>query len=298
MLLSVYGILTDDYTVHILPLVLVFAYLVLFKLDTILLLLSFIVPLAIEFDDIGMGLGISLPDEPLVMLIMVLSVMRFVVDGTYDIKVFKHPISIWILINIGWYVITIFTSEMPLVSFKFTLSRFWFIVVYYFLGVMLFKQLGNIVKYLWLYIASLTFVVCYTLYMHSLSGFTQESSYFISMPFYRAHGIYSAAISFFIPLFLAYLVYAFKLKLNVFAIVGLLFLVTLYLFGVSYSYTRAAWVSILVALGMVIPLSLRMSLRLQLIILFTGVVLFVSFQDQIMYALSKNKHLHPEAASC
>ena len=72
MLLAVYGILTDDYTVHILPLVLVFAYLVLFKLDTILLLLSFIVPLAIEFDDIGMGLGISLPDEPLVMLIMVL----------------------------------------------------------------------------------------------------------------------------------------------------------------------------------------------------------------------------------
>ena len=173
MLLSVYGILTDDYTVHVLPLVLVFAYLVLFKLDTILLLLSFIVPLAIEFDDIGMGLGISLPDEPLVMLIMVLSVMRFVVDGTYDTRVFKHPISIWILINIGWYVVTIFTSEMPLVSFKFTLSRFWFIVVYYFLGVMLFKQLSNIVKYLWLYIASLTFVVCYTLYMQFIWLYTR-----------------------------------------------------------------------------------------------------------------------------
>ena len=289
VLLSVYGILTDDYTVHLLPLVLVFGYLVLFKLDKILLLLSFIVPLAIEFDDIGMGLGISLPDEPMVMLIMVLSVMRFVVDGTYDTRVFKHPISIWILINIGWYIVTIFTSEMPLVSFKFTLSRFWFVVVYYFLGVMLFKQLSNIVTYLWLYIASLTFVVCYTLYMHSLSGFTQESSYFISMPFYRAHGIYSAAISFFIPLFLAYLIYGFKLKLNVFAIITILLLLVLYLFGVSYSYTRAAWVSILVAVGMLIPLGLRINFRLQLLILFTGVLLFVSFQDQIMYALSKNK---------
>lgn len=289
ILLTAYGIYSDDYTVHILPLVLIFAYLVLFKLDSILLLLSLIVPLAIEFDDIGMGLGISLPDEPLVMLIMFLSVIRFIVDGSYDVKVFKHPISIWILINITWYFITISTSELPMVSFKFALSRFWFIVVYYFLGVMLFRKLGNIFKYLWFYIASLTFVVMYTLYNHSLQGFTQESSYFISMPFYRAHGIYSAAISFFIPLLLAYLVYAFKLRLNVIWFVGIVLLVALFLTGVMYSYTRAAWLSIAVSVGMVVPLALRMKLRTQLLIAASCLIVFLAFQDQIMYALSKNK---------
>jgi len=287
--LTAYGVYNDDYSIHVLPLILVFAYLVLFKLDTVLLLLSFIVPLAIEFDDIGMGLGISLPDEPIVMVVMFLSVLRFIVDGAYDVKVFRHPVSIWILVNIGWYIVTIFTSELPFVSFKFVLSRFWFIVVYYFLGVMLFRKLSNIHKYLWLHIVSLSIVVAYTLYMHSLSGFTQESSYYISMPFYRAHGIYSAAISFFIPLFFAYLFYSRKLKLNVFVILLVLFLLVMFFTGVFYSYTRAAWLSIAFALGMILPLALKLKLKTQLIMLVCGVMFFLAFQDQILYALSKNK---------
>lgn len=289
ILLTTYGVYNDDYSIHVLPLILVFAYLVLFKLDTVLLLLSFIVPLAIEFDDIGMGLGISLPDEPIVMVVMFLSVLRFIVDGAYDVKVFRHPVSIWILVNIGWYIVTIFTSELPFVSFKFVLSRFWFIVVYYFLGVMLFRKLSNIPKYLWLYIASLSIVVAYTLYMHSLSGFTQESSYYISMPFYRAHGIYSAAISFFIPLFFAYLFYCRKLKLNIFVTLLVFFLLVMFFTGVFYSYTRAAWLSIAVALGMILPLALKLKLKTQLIILVCGVMFFLAFQDQVFYALSKNK---------
>jgi putative inorganic carbon (HCO3(-)) transporter len=289
ILLTTYGVYNDDYSIHVLPLILVFAYLVLFKLDTVLLLLSFIVPLAIEFDDIGMGLGISLPDEPIVMVVMFLSVLRFIVDGAYDVKVFRHPVSIWILVNIGWYIVTIFTSELPFVSFKFVLSRFWFIVVYYFLGVMLFRKLSNIPKYLWLYIASLSIVVAYTLYMHSLSGFTQESSYYISMPFYRAHGIYSAAISFFIPLFFAYLFYSRKLKLNIFVTLLVFFLLVMFFTGVFYSYTRAAWLSIAVALGMILPLALKLKLKTQLIILVCGVMFFLAFQDQVFYALSKNK---------
>ena len=287
--LTAYGVYNDDYSIHVLPLILVFAYLVLFKLDAVLLLLSFIVPLAIEFDDIGMGLGISLPDEPIVMVVMFLSVLRFIIDGSYDVKVFRHPVSFWILVNIGWYIVTIFTSELPIVSFKFVLSRFWFIVVYYFLGVMLFRKLSNIHKYLWLYIASLSIVVAYTLYMHSLLGFTQESSYYISMPFYRAHGIYAAAISFFIPLFFAYLFYSRKLKLSVITILLVLFLLVMFFTGVFYSYTRAAWLSIAVALGMILPLALKLKLKTQLIILFFGVMFFLAFQDQVFYALSKNK---------
>ncbi len=289
MLLTAYGIYADDFTFHLLPLILIFAYLVLFKLDTVLLLLIFIVPLSIEFDDIGMGLGISLPDEPIVMIIMLLSVIRFIVDGSYDLKVFKHPISIWILINISWYIVTIFSSELPLVSIKFVLSRLWFIVTYYFLGVMLFRKLGNVYNYLWLYAISLAFVVAYTLYMHRLAGFTQESSYYISMPFYRAHGIYSAAISFFIPLFLVYLFYSFKLKNNPIKVAFVVVILALFLTGVFYSYTRAAWLSIVVALAMIVPLALQIKLRTQLLILASGLILFISFQDQILYALSKNK---------
>ncbi|MBW7845679.1 MAG: O-antigen ligase family protein [Bacteroidia bacterium] len=289
ILFAVYGIYTEKYLVHVLPLLLVFAYLVLFKLESVLLILCFIVPFAIEFDDIGMGMGISIPDEPVVMLIMVLSIIRFVVDGNYDKRVFKHPISIWIVLNIVWYFITISTSEFPFVSLKFSLSRLWFIVVYYFLGVMLFRKINNIYTYLWLYAASLTIVILYTLYSHSLVGFTQETSYYISMPFYRAHGIYSAAIAFFIPFFLVQLFYSYKVKLNIVVVIILFALVSIFVVGVAYSYTRAAWLGILVSLfvsGLVI---LKISFNKQLLIALSGLVFFYVFQDQILHVLAKNK---------
>lgn len=289
ILLAMYDVYNDSYTAHALPVILIFIYLVLFKLDLVLLLLNFMIPLSVQFDDIGMGLGISLPDEPVTMVIMLLSVFRFIVDGNYDKRVLRHPLTIWILINVGWYFVTACTSELPLVSFKYALSRFWFVVVFYFLGIMLFRKQENIFKYLWLYITSLSFVVIYTLVMHSRSGFTQESSYYISMPFYIAHGIYSAAISFFIPLFLAYLFYSRKLRLHWFVFLTILFLLLLFGTGVFYSYTRAAWLSIAVSVAMFIPLALRMKLQTQLLILGSAVAMFFVFEDQILYVLSKNK---------
>lgn len=288
-LLTAYAVYNDNYAIHTIPVALIFIYLVLFKLDSVLLLLNFIIPLSVQFDDIGMGLGISLPDEPVIMVIMVLSVFRFIVDGKYDKRVLKHPVTVWIIINIAWYFITAITSEIPMVSFKYALSRFWYVVVFYFLGVMLFRKQENMFRYLWLYIASLSFVVIYTLIMHSRSGFTQESSYYISMPFYIAHGIYSAAISFFIPLFLAYLFYSQRLRLHTFTILTVLFLLTLFLTGIFYSYTRAAWLSVVVSVGMFVPLAFRLKLRTQLLILGSGLALFFVFQDQILYVLSKNK---------
>lgn len=293
----IYGVYQDDYTIQVIPIVVVFLYLVLFKLDTVLLALAFLVPLAIEFDDIGMGLGISLPDEPLVMVIMLLSVFRFIIDGSYDVRVLKHPISVWIIINIAWYLITVITSEYPFVSFKYVLSRFWFVVVYYFLGVMLFRKLAVIFQYLWLYIIALAIVVVYTLYMHGQLGFTQETSYYISMPFYRAHGIYSAAISFFIPLFIWYIIYAFKLKLSWVKLTSIIFLLLLFLVGVFYSYTRAAWLSIIVAAALIIPMLFNIKFKTQVVIAVIGLAFFFTFQEQIFYLLSKNKQDSAEGFS-
>lgn len=293
----IYGVYQDDYTIQVIPIVVVFLYLVLFKLDTVLLALAFLVPLAIEFDDIGMGLGISLPDEPLVMVIMLLSVFRFIIDGSYDVRVLKHPISVWIIINIAWYLITVITSEYPFVSFKYVLSRFWFVVVYYFLGVMLFRKLAVIFQYLWLYIIALAIVVVYTLYMHGQLGFTQETSYYISMPFYRAHGIYSAAISFFIPLFIWYIIYAFKLRLSWVKLTSIIFLLLLFLVGVFYSYTRAAWLSIIVAAALIIPMLFNIKFKTQVVIALIGLAFFFTFQEQIFYLLSKNKQDSAEGFS-
>lgn len=272
----------------ILPVVFLFALLVLFKLDSVLLLLCFLIPLSINFDNVGFGLGISLPSEPLLMLIMVLALFKFLIDQEFDFAIFKHPISIVILLNLLWTVITTFTSELPFTSFKFLLSKMWFIVVFYFLGVALFRKRSNIHLYIWLYAIALLFVIFYTLKEHSAYGLSQHYSYTISMPFYVSHGVYASAICYILPLLVCYLVAPKVFQLNTWYYLGIVFVALMFFIGLFFSYTRASWLSIAVAIVALVPILLRMRFNTMLVLLFSSIGLVFIFQDQLLYLLSKN----------
>jgi hypothetical protein len=100
----------------VLPFVALVLVAAVFRSDLLILFLSFIIPLSIEFDDIGGGLGISLPDEPLLILLTATVLFKFIIDGNYDYRIFKQPIAIAILINLGWLIFDTFFSQFVLVS--------------------------------------------------------------------------------------------------------------------------------------------------------------------------------------
>ncbi|MEI6508558.1 MAG: O-antigen ligase family protein [Bacteroidota bacterium] len=285
---NIIGFSFDFPWVGLLPFILIFIFLILFKLDKVLLMLAFLVPLSVNFEDVGFGLGISLPDEPLIMLIMCLAVFKFIIYSEYDYKVFRHPITIAIMVNFLWLVLTTFTSQHPFVSFKYTLSRFWYVIVFYFLGIIIFKHFKNIIRYLWLYIIPLTVIVVYTLYKHSTFGFTLIESYQIMRPFFIAHGIYAATLCFFVPLLVSYLLFYRRFGINLFY--GLMILGTLIIFllGIYFSYTRAAWIGLVVASCFLVPVLLRIRFNTILAILGVSIALTFTFQNEIVYLLSKN----------
>ena len=59
----------DFYYLTALPLVPIFLYLLFHHTDKIILFLAFATPLSIPFKDIGGGIGLSLPTEPLIVLL-------------------------------------------------------------------------------------------------------------------------------------------------------------------------------------------------------------------------------------
>ncbi len=274
---------------NLLPALLLASFFIIFRIDLLILILVFLIPLSINVDDVGFGLGISLPNEPLIMLIMALAVFKFIIHSEYDYKIFKHPISKAILINLVWVFITCFSSEHPFVSFKYFLSRFWFVVVFYFLGVVLFRKFGNISKYLWLYIVPLCVVVVYTLYQHSAYNFLQHYSFTIMQPFYVGHGVYAAAIAFVLPLLVIYLLYPNRFGIGVVSWPVIFGLLGLLLVGLFFSYTRAAWISIAVAVVALVPLLLRIRLNTLLILFVTTAVIGLMFSSQIIYLMSRNQ---------
>lgn len=274
---------------NLLPALLVFSFLIVFRVDLLILLLVFLIPLSVNVNDVGFGLGISLPNEPLIMLIMALAVFKFIIHSEYDYAVFKHPISKAILLNLLWVLIVCFTSEHPFVSFKYFLSRFWFVVVFYFLGVVLFRNFNRITTYLWLYIVPLCLVVVYTLYQHSAYNFLQQYSFTISQPFYVGHGVYAAAIALVLPLLFIYLLFPNTFGMNALTWPTVLGIVILLLVGLFYSYTRAAWISIAVAVAALVPLLLRIRLQTLLILFATTIVIGLLFSSQIVYLMSRNQ---------
>ncbi len=289
MVLNTISIAFEFYWTPALPALAILSLLALLRLDILLIILVGLVPLSINYEDVVLGMGLSIPDEPLIIGIFLLVIYKFIIDGEYDFRVFKHPITIVILINLSWILLTSFTSMEKIVSFKFFLSRSWFITVFYFLAVVLFRKFEYIRYYLWAYIIPLGAVIIITLIKHSEDNFSQVTSFEIMAPFYIAHGIYAAAIAFFIPILLLWILFGFKLKFNFTTVLLSIFFLLLLTGGLILSYTRAGWISLAAATLFGAAMVFRLRLWHMLTVLgFVVALVMVNFDD-IFYQLYQNK---------
>lgn len=289
ILLNCLGIALEWYWVTALPALAALGLLALLKLDAFIIMLVFLVPLSINIEDVVLGMGLSLPVEPLIIGAFLLVIYKFIIDGEYDFRVLKHPISIAILINLGWILFTSFTSQEKVVSIKFFLSRSWFLLIFYFLSVVMFKQFKNIYAYLWAYMIPLAIVIIITLVKHSDDNFSQISSFEIMAPFYVAHGIYAAAIAFFIPLLFLFVLFGFRLNLSFVTVITAVGFLLLFTVGLIFSYTRAGWVSLLAALALGIGMMFRLRLWHMVTILVVASSFVIINFDDIFFQLYQNK---------
>ena len=148
----------EQFWIVVLPIVLAIVALALFRLDWLFMLITILTPMSVAFEDLPGGLGLSLPTEPLIFGLMLVFLFRVFYDGNYDSRILFHPLTIVILLNLGWVFITIFSSEEPLVSFKFFLTRLWYVIGFFFIATQVFKDPDNIRRFLWFYIVPLTLV--------------------------------------------------------------------------------------------------------------------------------------------
>jgi O-antigen ligase len=269
-----------------LPLVLIIAYYYLISLDKIVLLITFLTPLAVTISDSSLGAALSVPSEPLMFGVLVIFLGNMVLVGHYNKKVSTHILAYLIYFNLFWMFLTSLSSAMPLVSFKHLLSRIWFVVPFFFVATPMFRIKKNIHRFLWLYMAALTIVVIYTLIRHSQYGFDEQAGHWVMTPFYNDHTAYGAALSMFIPVLAGYVFFP---GLSGFRRgIAFLFLV-LFAMALTFSYSRAAWLSTAVALFVFVLVLLRVRFRWVAGSAVFLVIILFSFQQQIFSKLEKNK---------
>jgi putative inorganic carbon (hco3(-)) transporter len=289
ILIGILGILMDFYLIALLPFAIGAIFLCYYKPAFYVLLICFIVPLSIFVDDVGGGLGLSIPTEPLIWIAFNLFIIQSFIDGKFNVNVLKMPIMAFVLFNLLWMLITTFTSTIPFVSAKYFIARMWFVSVFYFFLFKIFQNPNYIRKFLSYMIYGTFIVVAITLFKHSKEGFARGWGYGIMQPFFDDHTIYSAYISFFVPVCIMFALrgnwFNFKpLHRSVFAGMALVLIV-----GIVFSYTRASWISLIAAFAFYVLIKFKVTFKQILsVLLLAGVIAFIN-QDKILYKLESNK---------
>lgn len=292
--LSIIGTLFIGYAVakihpwmYLFPTMILIGGMAIYQPDKLLLLVAFFTPLSISLEDMADlgGIGFHLPTEPLMFGLLLLLILKGATKKKWDSQILLHPISIAIYFNLVWIFITCLTSSMISVSFKFILSRVWFVAVCFFMAAHLFKRKDFFNKYVKAYLLGLTLVIIITLIKHAARGFDEQVGHYIMGPYFKDHTSYGAIIAFFIPLSMGFYYYAKRFKHNR-SFWGLIFLIMT--IGIIFSFTRAAWVSLVLTLFAFIAIRLRIKFTLILAVTAVLTTLFFSFQTEIIRTLERN----------
>ena len=289
ILLSGYLIWNNQAVFTLFPLALFAIYFAIYYTEYTFLALAFLTPLSINIEEYTQSFGLYLPTEPILFGLMIFLLMQQTQQNLIPKELWKNPIIWAVSFYLFWIFVTSITSTLPVTSFKYLLSKLWFIVPLLFFSPRIYLKEKNISTFIWLFIISMSIAIIYTLTVHAGYAFGEKEGHWVMWPFFKDHTIYGSTIAFTTPLVFGLYFSKKHSPLIKMIILGLIFIILL---GLYFSYTRAAWLSVVASLGVLLVIKLKISFKMlasiSLVILAT---IFFSW-DAIQMNMAKNNAEH------
>ena len=287
--ISGYLIWEDLYYFILAPIGLIAIYLAIFYTEYTFLAIAFLTPLSINIEEYTESFGLFVPTEPLLFGLMLLLLFQQIQKNGLDRNVWKHPIIWAVGFYLFWTLITSVTSNDPLVSLKFLLARLWFIVPLLFFGTRIFNKPKNIFRFIWLFCTAMCLVIVFTIIVHAGYSFGEKEGHWVMWPFFKDHTVYGATIALVIPLIFG--IY-FSKKHSPLVGMTLLAMIVVSLVGLYFSYSRAAWLSVIAALMVLAAIKLRIKFKYIAATVLVGLMATYLSWDSIQMELERNKFEH------
>jgi O-antigen ligase len=252
----------SELLILLIPTALAVLLLALLSLENLLLLTLFFTPLSLQLSwfTSGTGIDLSVPTEPVLALLLFITLFKLIVTREFPVKLLRHPVTILAGLYLLWTLVTSLTSTMPGVSLKTLAYRMWFIAGFYLVAAQLAGSDRFSRKHIIAYSAGLAIVVIWFIIRVRGAGFlNQQFAHSACYPFFKDHTSFGASMAFLLP---PLSVMLFRKSIGIPARMLLAFLIVLFLAGLILSYSRAAWVSLLAAIIVAAILWLRMPVRL------------------------------------
>jgi putative inorganic carbon (HCO3(-)) transporter len=291
IVLSIIGLVLDFPWIAVLPLVVFGGWVFVTKPKYILYFLAFSTPLSIHLvEERISSINLSLPTEPLIIALFVVVLLKMLKSKSLKMPEVQTLLSILIITDFSWLLFTSFTSTMPLISAKYVLAKSWYLIVFYFLLARVFQNQKNARIFIWCFISSVIILSTYTLYVHAGGGFSRDYAYTAMRPFLPDHGMYAACISFAVPALFVFSVYGKSFNYSAFVRILSFVLFLFLILAVALSFTRAAWLSLVVAFGVYALLLLKIKFRYVVMLALLAVGVLFSNLDDLLTDLSRNKN--------
>src|SRR6185503_16504169 len=84
------------------PVILLVVLTAFIALDVLMLVIVFLTPLSVILQQSDFGVAVSVPREPLLFGVMLIYILRLFYEGKVEKKIFFHPVTIAILLNLLW----------------------------------------------------------------------------------------------------------------------------------------------------------------------------------------------------
>jgi O-antigen ligase len=240
------GIAGNWYFLAAVPAALLFAYVAVVDFKKIFFLLFAFIPLTVEVW-LPNGTVTDVPTEPMQVLLMGIYFLYVLKNGRVMSPGFiKHPITLLLLLHLCWMFLTVMTSETFIISFKFFLAKIWYVTTFFFLAGTLMRTEKDLRILIWCVLLPLCITIFYVMMKHASVGFSFAEVNTAMAPFYRNKVAYACTLTVFLPFvyFARHWFQKWSGKWLFLTAAALLILI-----GIQFSYTRAAYITLVMAIG-------------------------------------------------
>lgn len=271
------------------PFFLIAGFLVVFRPDVLVCVLVFVVPLSVNVELPWNGIAVSIPAEMIIFILVVgivldWAVRRHPLKNTRDRQFLRHPVSVAVCIYLMWSVLTALTSELSLISAKYVFVQFCFLLVFYWYFTRVFDSPGKIRFFFGVFTFSMAGTIVYTLYRHGQYNFVQIVNNQMPEPFFNDHTIYGACMAMLLPLLVEQL-----LNIRYFKNWLAWLYLPLFLTGLLFTYSRGAWLSLVVMMAFTVFIVFRIRLSSLAILIVTLVFIGIWQHHNIVDTLDQVK---------
>jgi O-antigen ligase len=281
---SILGIRLESITLMTTPVIILTGLLLLKNLRWAFYLFFLFLPFSIEIY-LPNGLGTDLPSEPLMWIMTGLGLIWALFHSKQLKKEYiLHPISLLLFAHLSWIAFACINSSIPIISSKFFIAKLWYVIPFYFIILYLGRDARFYKTISILLGIALFLAVIYVFIRHSTYQFSFKDVNKAVIPIFRNHVSYACILVVAIPM----VWYLWKMAARNSWVKVFWFVVgAAFLLGIYFSYTRAAHVSVFIAIVSYYIIRFRLmklAIGLTIVGLLVGGIFFLSNSRYLNYA--------------